>query len=248
MARPSPSVAELARLTARSWRGLEEEPYGEWLLRAAGGFTGRANSVLVTGAPPAPLAEAVAAVSRWYAERGLPARAQVPMPGADDADAAFAAAGWRRDEDTLVLTAALDGWPHAPVPVELAPEPDAAWLAGYRHRGAALPRVAWEVLLTGGEPVFAAVRRHPAAAPLAGVARGVVVDGWLCVTALAVAEDCRRHGLATAIMAALGGWAAGRGSHSCVLQVVAGNRPARRLYARMGFTEHHRYHYRLAAG
>ena len=49
---PSPGVAALERLAARSWRGLEEQRYGDWLLRAGGGFTGRANSVLVLGEPP----------------------------------------------------------------------------------------------------------------------------------------------------------------------------------------------------
>jgi N-acetylglutamate synthase len=41
-------------------------------------------------------------------------------------------------------------------------------------------------------------------------------------------------------------WAAGRGAHSVYLQVVASNAPARALYRRTGFIEHHRYHYRRA--
>src|SRR3954453_15465717 len=98
-----PGVAQLERLTARTWRGLEEEPFGDWLLRAGGGFTGRANSVLTVGRPPVPLAEAVAAVERWYAPHGLGPRAQVPLPGAEAAYAAFASAGWSRDEDVCVL-------------------------------------------------------------------------------------------------------------------------------------------------
>ena len=76
---PPPSVVEnLERLAARTWRGLEEEPYGDWLLRAGGGFTGRANSVLVVGEPPEPLDRAVATVTRWYERRGLRPRAYVP--------------------------------------------------------------------------------------------------------------------------------------------------------------------------
>jgi N-acetylglutamate synthase len=47
-----PGVVALERLAARSWRGLEEQWHGDWLLRAGGGFTGRANSVLVVGDPP----------------------------------------------------------------------------------------------------------------------------------------------------------------------------------------------------
>jgi GNAT superfamily N-acetyltransferase len=241
------SVPELERLAARSWRGLEEERLGNWLLRAGGGFTGRANSVLAVGEPPPDLPAAVDAVTRWYHARGLPPRAQVPSPGAEEADAAFAAAGWTREPDNLVLTAPLAGWTETDVPVELAPAPDDAWLAGYRYRGTPLPSVAYDVLTNADAPVFAAVRCAPPPLPLAAVARGVVVDGWLCVTAVTVDEGHRRRGLATAVMAALGTWARGRGAHSCVLQTAGDNEPAVALYRRMGFTEHHRYHYRRGA-
>ena len=241
------SPDDLERLAARTWRGLAEERYGDWLLRASGGFTGRANSVLVVGDPPIPLPDAVDAVTAWYAERGLRPRAQVPMPGAETADAAFAAAGWETVEDVLVLTASLDGWAAPGMPVDLAPEPDDAWLTGYRYRGTPLPPVAREVLLNADDPVFAAVRLDPGPAPLAAVARGAVADGWLCVTAVTVDERYRRRGLATAVMAALGSWGREHGARSCLLQVVESNGPALALYERLGFTEHHRYHYRLGA-
>ena len=64
-------VADLERLAARGWRAPEEEPLGGWLLRAGGGFTGRANTALVTGDPGRTLPEAVAAVTAWYRDRGL---------------------------------------------------------------------------------------------------------------------------------------------------------------------------------
>jgi GNAT superfamily N-acetyltransferase len=239
------SPDDLERLAARTWRGLEEQPFGDWLLRAGGGFTGRANSVLVVGKPPVPLPDAVASVTGWYADRGLRPRAQLPMPGAEAADEALAAAGWHREPDNLVLTAPLAQWPGAAVQVDLASEPDEAWLVGYRYRGTPLPAVAREILLNTEGPVFASVRCDDPPAPLAAVARGVLVDGWLCVTAVTVDERYRRRGLATAVMAALGGWARDRGGHSCLLQVAGDNDPALTLYARLGFTEHHRYHYRL---
>jgi ribosomal protein S18 acetylase RimI-like enzyme len=97
------------------------------------------------------------------------------------------------------------------------------------------------------EPVFAAVRLDPQPAPLAAVARGAVADGWLVVTAVTVDERYRRRGLATAVMAALASWGRDRGARSCLLQVVESNEPALALYERLGFTEHHRYHYRLGA-
>ncbi|MCZ2819270.1 GNAT family N-acetyltransferase [Modestobacter sp. VKM Ac-2977] len=237
-------VPELELLAARGWQALAEERLGDWLLRAGGGFTGRANSALVVGDPGLPLPEAVAAVTRWYDDRGLRPSAQLPGVQSRRADAAFDAAGWTRDEDVLVLTAPI-GRPAEPaVPVDLSPTPDDAWLAGYRHRGAALPPVARQVLTSAADVVFASVRLDPAPAPLAAVARGALTDGWLGVTAVTVAEEHRRRGLATAVMAALGRWAAGRGAHSVYLQVTAGNAPARALYRQAGFIEHHRYHYR----
>lgn len=242
---PPPGVDALERLAARTWRGLEEQPYGDWLLRAGGGFTGRANSVLVVGRPPAPLPEAIAGVSRWYAARGLQPRAQVPTPGAEQADAAFDAAGWERSEHNCVLVAPLDGWGPPSVRVDLAPLPDDAWLLAYRYRGTPLPPVAREVLLRADDPVFASVRCSPSPAPLAAVARGALAGGWLVVTAVTVGDAHRRRGLATAVMAALGAWARDRGGHSCVLQVASSNGGALALYDRLGFTEHHRYHYRL---
>jgi ribosomal protein S18 acetylase RimI-like enzyme len=89
------------------------------------------------------------------------------------------------------------------------------------------------------------VRLDPTPAPLAAVARGVRVEDWLVVTAVTVDDRYRRRGLATAVMAALGRWSRERGARSCLLQVASSNDPAIALYRRLGFTEHHRYHYRL---
>jgi GNAT superfamily N-acetyltransferase len=239
-------VAGLELLAARGWRGTEQDSLGDWLLRAGGGFTGRANSALVVGDPGLPLPEAADAVARWYADRGLRPCAQLPGRQSRAADTAFAAAGWERDEDVLVLTGPLTPTAADGVPVGLSPEPDDAWLAGYRHRGRPLPPTARAVLTNAEDVVFASVRLDPPPAPLAAVARGVVTDDWLGVAAVTVEERYRRQGLATAVMAGLQRWAARRGARWVYLQVAASNAPARALYRRAGLIEHHRYHYRYA--
>jgi ribosomal protein S18 acetylase RimI-like enzyme len=238
-------VADLERLAARGWRGSEEEPLGGWLLRAGGGFTGRANTALVTGEPGRPLPEAVGAVTDWYRARGLRPGAALPGVQSRAADAAFAAAGWTRDEDVLVLTAPLV--PGDGAGVELAAVPDDGWLATYRYRGQVPPGTARAVLTSGGRVAFAAVRPDPGGPPVA-VARGVVTDDWLGVSAVTVAEEHRRRGLATAVMGALTRWGAVQDARWVYLQVSASNAPARALYRRAGYVEHHRYHYRWAPG
>ena len=100
--RPAPphlalSLGQLERLTARHWAAAEQEDLGDWLLRASGGFTGRANSVLVQGDPGLDLPAALAAVQEWYASRGLPALASLALP----ADAAAPVAGPPTDAGLL---------------------------------------------------------------------------------------------------------------------------------------------------
>jgi GNAT superfamily N-acetyltransferase len=74
------TMTDLERVAAAHWRGTEEEWLGDWLLRAASGFTGRANSALPLGGPGLPLDDALAVVTRWYRERGLPPMIAVPVP------------------------------------------------------------------------------------------------------------------------------------------------------------------------
>ena len=77
---PGPGITDLERAAAAHWRGTEEEWLGQWLLRAAAGFTGRANSALPLGDPGLPLGAAVDYVTRWYADRGLRPMIALPVP------------------------------------------------------------------------------------------------------------------------------------------------------------------------
>src|SRR3954454_12473653 len=86
--------AEQACLMANaSWPPVEVEPLGEWLLRASGGFSARANSAMATGDPGVPLEVALDRVRGFYAARALPAWAQVVV-GSPTA-AGFEQHGWR---------------------------------------------------------------------------------------------------------------------------------------------------------
>ncbi len=68
-------------------------------------------------------------------------------------------------------------------------------------------------------------------------------DDWVGFRGLEVQPDHRRSGLGRALMVALLGWGAEQGARTAYLQVLADNEPAMRLYQRLGFREHHRYHY-----
>ncbi|MBF8172053.1 GNAT family N-acetyltransferase [Streptomyces olivaceus] len=248
---PAASFGELTRTTARAWRPVESEWLGEWELRAAAGFTRRANSVLPLGDPGLPLDEALAAVRRWYGERGLPAYVQTAT-GAEGTQEALCAElerrGWVREVTAEVWTGAL-----APVAdlaegagVELSRAADEAWLARYQRKG--VSEVALRVLGSGPSVWFATVPGAGAGAP-AAIGRCVVDGRWASFAAVEVDPAYRRRGLATTVLAALARRALEEGASAAWLQVETDNAGARALYAGMGFAAHHAYHhYREPAG
>ncbi|SHK72057.1 GNAT family N-acetyltransferase [Actinacidiphila paucisporea] len=234
---PAVTDRELDAIAARAWPAAETAPLGDWTLRHAGGFTRRANSVLVGGDPAMPVDEALAEVVRWYGERGATPYLQLPDSSPYAAEAA--ARGWLREADTLVRTAPLAPLTRLPDgPATLTRTPDAAWLAAY-HRTGDLADAALEVL-TGGPSVWFAT--------MPGAIGRAVVDGpWVLFGAVEVIPSHRRRGLATAVMGALARRAAHEGATAAYLQVEADNEGARTLYDRLGFSDHHGYHYRRPA-
>ncbi len=242
---PAAGYEELARVTSRGWRPVESEQLGEWELRAAGGYTRRANSVLPLGDPGCPLDAALAAVRRWYGERGLPAYVQTAT-GAEGTQELLGAElerrGWVREVSAEVWIGALAPLADRPAgaDVVLTREADEAWLARYQRKG--VSEVALRVLSAGPSVWFATVPGEPGGAP-AAIGRCVVDGRWAGFAAVEVDPGRRRQGLATEVMAALARRALAEGASAGWLQVESDNAPARALYTGLGFSRHHAYHH-----
>lgn len=248
---PSPaqriSVAELQTVAARGWRALDEHRIGDWLLRASGGFTGRANSTLATGDPGIPVADAVEAVGRWYDERALPPQAQLPdrestaglVTVLDDL-------GWTASPPSSVMSAEITHVLRALAPSDvdtrLDDSPDDAWLSAYRQEGGVLPPAAREILVNHPTVVFASVRDD---AGCLAVARATVDGRWAGLFAVEVEPGHRQRGLGRAVCAAALRWAGRRGARHAYLQVQSANKPALALFTGLGFSHHHGYVYRV---
>jgi ribosomal protein S18 acetylase RimI-like enzyme len=257
-------IATLDRVATRTWPGTEEEPMGDWLFRAAGGFTGRANSALTAGDPGMPLPDAAARIRRWYEARGLTPMASVSYPAGqperNPVDRFFAGQGWTlRDEATVIVMtqhpAAVTTTPparSAVLPVRFASVPGHDWLALYHFRGQPdLPPIARTILTSAPWQAFASARdgdRTVAIGRVAGAGAGEAANGthWAGLTAIEVDPDYRRRGLAAALTTALIAHAAERGVARVFLQVEDTNQGALALYRKLGFTGHHGYHYRVA--
>jgi N-acetylglutamate synthase len=167
-------------------------------------------------------------------------------PGDSPTDRFLSQQGWSiRPGPAVVMTAhvAEVAGTEASEQVDVHPEPDQAWLDLYHHRGQKLPPIARQLLLSAPVQAFASIRRGGSTLAIGRVG---VAGGWGGLTAVEVHPSHRRSGLATAITAALAAAAASYGATRLYLQVEEANQPARALYARAGFTDHHGYHYRIA--
>jgi ribosomal protein S18 acetylase RimI-like enzyme len=238
--RRRPTDLALERIAALGWPGTETAEAGGWLLRAGGGFTGRANSALPTRDDPD-----LGVVASWYAARGLPALAQVPLT--HPLYAHLGREGWEPLHGALVLTARRDDVlaatrARADLAVHTADTPDDDWLSLYHHRGGPLPDAAVGVLTAGGRPEFHTLR---SGGRVAAICRTATAEGWLGLTAVEVAPGHRRQGLATHLLRHV---TQRTGALDLYLQTERDNTAALALYRRAGFAVHHEYRYLRAPG
>ncbi|QIM20160.1 GNAT family N-acetyltransferase [Phycicoccus sp. HDW14] len=244
------SVENLQRVMVGAWPAPDTEHLGDWLLRAAGGFTQRANSVMTAGDPGRPLPAAVDAVQAWYRARSLSPRLTLAGPVgfvlADDLlGAELLGRGYQPRVPTTTLTAAvatvLGTAPAGPSPgvtVTTSTTLTDEWFAAYQGYREAPAGPARAVLTGSPEQVFASAADGEG---VLGVGRLGVAATWGGIAAMWVAPRARRRGVASALLAALALEARERGIRSLHLQTDTDNGAAQALYRRAGFVAHHEY-------
>jgi ribosomal protein S18 acetylase RimI-like enzyme len=259
------SMADLERVMVDGWPPLERAELGSWMLRAASGFTGRANSVLPLGDPGRPLPDAVQAAEAWYVERGLRPMFSLFGPEGftvtDDAlGALLGARGYTDVNRSVVMTAAVaslvsatrrpsseegDGGDEgeAAVTVREGRAPWPQWWAASDERRRGSKDVAQAVMASSPDQVLLAAEVDGRTVATARVA---FAHAWAGVFGLHVLPGSRRLGVATALMGAAAAEAQARGNASMYLQVERANAGAVALYRRLGCATHHEYVY-LAA-
>jgi ribosomal protein S18 acetylase RimI-like enzyme len=243
-------MVNLQRIASTGWGFSERGRIGDWELRAAGGFTSRANCAWPIGDPGKPLAEALDHVADWYTTRGLPPRIQT-LDGSD-LDREIAELGFATTdspalrqtadlaEALALLTATADPDRRAEISAELPED----FFTVY-HRGQDEPHAA-TVLTSGGAELRFAVVRDADGAPLA-VGR-LATDRntqWSGLSAIHTTARARRQGLARVIMRDLLAATADADAGQAYLEVEADNNPARTFYESLGFATAHPYYCRV---
>ncbi|WP_375430424.1 GNAT family N-acetyltransferase [uncultured Friedmanniella sp.] len=240
------SPDQLEHVALPGWLALSE-PLGDWVLRAGGGFTGRANSALAVGDPHVPVAEAARRIVAYAALNAIPPRAQVVQGG--DPEAALQALGWVDSyvpTDVLAIRLAdLLGTERPPTGVRVTETLEVAWWNAYAEsRPADVDPGLLRLILAGHPPTgFASASGEPGNSEPVAIGRGHLNGDWLGCSAVWTRPEHRRRGRATDVLRALGHWAARNGARYAYLQVATANTAAVTAYEGLGFRLHHRYRY-----
>lgn len=236
----------IEELSLRAWPAYEEQIYDGWVLRFAEGYTKRANSVNPLYVSAVGLAEKIAYCEKAYAERGLPAVFRLTAESTPaELDRALEARGYVRLDETSVRILSL-GRGHAKGQIAYFTHVRDAWLNAFaRCSGTGdantVEKLARILRRIPGETIFAHCKE---AGRIVACGLGVLDRGYLGCFDIAVDHAYRNRGYGRRIMEGLLKEGAARGAETAYLQVVAGNRPAERLYDSLGFIESYRYWYR----
>lgn len=260
-------IRAVEEATAAAFPGIHNQVSsdGQWLMRAGDGITERSNSAVPLGRSagfvPVPISE----IFEFYRSHGLPPRLLIPERIGAPAERLLRSAPegqWDLGPEILVMTRPLaDAEPASPSTAavdkllfRVDDTPDQEWFDLYTFRGTALPQHALQLLAgrIAGTMGFARLL-EPATGRTVAITRATLTESengqkWLGYSAVQVAADWRRRGLATRLGADMLAWGKSHGADSAYLQVISTNTPAIALYHKLGFIEHHRHRCALWLG
>lgn len=238
---------DLEQLTLATSPALREERYDEWVLRASGTDTRRANSVTQLGPGTLPLADKIDFCERWYANAAQPATFRLTTAlSPAGLDGLLDARGYRIDTPSHVMCCELGSLKPGGIAGQIVERSAFEGIADLHRLKGSDPALALRD--QARQALWALPERHLAYIEDGEVrACGLVrVDGaWAGIFNMRTAESHRGRGLAGQLVAALLAWARERGAQRGFLQVEQSNTAAVRLYRRAGFAPRYDYHYRV---
>ena len=231
-------IDEIERAASATWPATEQVALGDWLLRASGKFTMRANSALALGNPHIETQEAINKVLAFYKERKLIPTIHIALPTYVELDALLESQGWTTKIIVHVMVAdiSLGGLNHGDVGLwEFSHAPSDEWIRLQKDEGA-------REIMERYPAIYAGLR---VGGELVAAGRTANFEKWTVLTRLFVRPDFRGKGLGKDLVTVLLNEAAKEGATKALLQVDSKNASAIALYKKMGFSLHHAFKYRL---
>jgi len=238
----------IEELSMNAWPALQSLHYDGWVLRCAGGYTKRANSVYPLYPSEVDVDEKIDFCESFYRDHNLPAvfkmtRASAPT----NLDVCLESRGYCADSYTSLQLLDLNRKIYAATEnVDLALEDTEAWHEAFARMNnvSAEHRATHENILRAilSKKSYASVIED---GQIIGCGLGVLQAGHLGIFDIVIDPNHRGRGHGFRLMEALLAWGQGQAADKAYLQVMCDNEPALRLYKKMGFTEKYQYWYRI---
>jgi N-acetylglutamate synthase len=234
------------RAGLKAWPGVEVEWDGNWIRRAANGYTQRANSVQSFDiADDDNAAARIEAGANWLKARGIRPTFRVTPQAGPRTLAALDEAGWITVDDSHLFAMELGS---------VEPDPrgqiyelvDPSFLGVQKYlrdytddKVAKLKAVLEAVDGPGRGIVVYSPEGAPVASALMTIGDGIVITGNVITD-----TKQRRKGYGAAMMRTGLAWAKSAGATLAALNVAADNPAAQALYRSLGYTRQYDYTYR----
>lgn len=238
-------VLELDQICNSTWPATENLENSGWLMRAAGGVTNRANSVLpliasLEAGPLKDFSEKLAIVQEFYRHRNLPTIFQVALPTWQVLYEKLLSIGAVETlRGNTMVTDLTSDKQKIPTGIDIVKSNQLStdWLEVH-------PTPGIEKILLGCTATYLTVVKdgHTVAA-----CRIALANEWSSITRVYVHQEFRSQGLGKAIVAAALEASFEQGATKAVLQVEASNATAIGVYESLGFNFHHEYSYLVLA-
>ena len=241
-----PSVEAFERAGLDAWPGIEVQWDGNWVRRAAGGYTKRANSTQCFDPDDFEDADLrVISACSWMVLRKIKPVFRITPLSSPELNATLDEAGWASIDESHLLAMELDE--HEPdAQAEFLPVLDEKFLSvaqrlqGYDDATMTGMKNLLAVFTVPAVGVVLARDGVAVASSIMAVADGIVITGNVVTDA-----QRRRQGLAAAMMRSGLAWAKRQGARFAALNVQADNAAAKALYQSLGYTHQYDYHYRI---
>lgn len=243
----SERVLGCERRIVNAWPAVATLVVGDWVLRFANGYSGRANAATPLSYGAELDAEMLDMVEELYRADGLVPSIRLTPLVTEATRAAVLDRGYRIKDKSFGMIAPLAEVPvveDAELEIETRPSPEwvagcAALQTGVKTHTGNLMAILERIRLPAAFATWA-VEGEPVAFGMSVAERGMAEIGLICVS-----PDHRGQGYGRSIVRGLMGWAGAMGCRDAYLQVEQGNAVALNLYGSLGFRQLYAYETRI---
>ena len=229
----------------RSWPALEESELDGIVLRFSNGYTKRANSANLLQEQDSDFDSLVSRYEGYFRDKDLPCIFRITSFSENQRlDSYLHATGYRYLDRSLVLERSIENAKFEKV--EFSETTNREWMLSYCR----INELNFDEHLTHLEMIdriedktLFAVLIENGKEVACGL--GVISNGLFGLFDIATQKTARNRGYGTKLLEGMLHWALENGASSSYLQVVADNKPAIKLYEKMGYQYGYEYWYRI---